>query len=56
MGDMPTPFLFNKSCITAHRIAAKINGSITSRGPTNRSQLESELIIRAAFNVNLKFT
>ena len=29
---------------------------LTSRGPTNISQLESELIIRAAFYVNLNFT
>ena len=26
MGDMPTPFLFTNSCITAHSIAAKLNG------------------------------
>ena len=25
-GDMPTPFLFTNSCITAHSIAAKLNG------------------------------
>ena len=29
---------------------------LTSRGPTNISQLDSELIIRAAFYVNLNFT
>ena len=26
MGDMPTPFLFTNSCITAHSIVAKLNG------------------------------
>ena len=26
MGDMPTPFLFTNSCITAHSIAAKLSG------------------------------
>ena len=29
---------------------------LTSRGPTSISQLESELIIRAAFYLNLNFT
>ena len=32
MGDMPTPFLFTNSCITAHSIAAKLSG-INLEGP-----------------------